>query len=74
MNRNEGGLNLVEDLVEISCNIRSQEAKDNEAVLLQEEVLMAIAAPSVFVGEMLGTVEFYGEARFAAEEGDFHGG
>ncbi len=68
----EGGLDGVEDGGEVFADVGGEEAEDEDAVPLEEGVFAAVAAPGVFVGEVLGAVEFDGEVGFLAVEVDFH--
>lgn len=68
----EGTEDAVEDGVELFADVFGEESQDEVAVLLEEVVLAAVTAVGLGAGEMVGTVEFDGEAGGFAEEVDFH--
>ena len=57
----------IEDRVQIFPQIFSQETQDKITVLLQQLILAPVASVGVGIGEMLGPVNFDGQACIVAE-------
>jgi hypothetical protein len=62
----------IEHIVKVFTDVLCQEAQHEVAVLLQQRILAPVMAVGLGISQVLGTVQFDGEARFGTKQIHLH--